>query len=144
MNLTEQNAPIFIGVFAVVTLIFLIIFITLSLKQRKRKKELLSNPNNVEIKFDCPLQNRKKTLGNPAQTCYLIHSINDEQATIIGSSIITEAKTLVIDVEHYQLRANRNIATAMGRDTIKIDLEKNQTYFIAYNYLDNIFEITTK
>ena len=144
MEITEQNLPMFLGLFAVVTIGFLIIFVAIGAKNCKLKKELLSNANNVEIKFDCPIIDAKKLLMNPAQTCYVVHLLAEEDAIVMGNSLFTELDFLSIEVEHYQLGFKKSTAKFMGKDIVEIDIEKNYTYQVSFNYIDKIFDVVKK
>jgi len=144
MTITEQNLPIFVAVFAVVCVGAIVIMLMVGAKNRKRKKELLSDPNNVEIKFDCPVVNGKIALTNPGQTCYVVRLHTESDAVLIGSSLITGLSSIAFDVEHYQLGYNKNLAKLMGKDTVEVKVEKNHSYNVSFNYIDKAFEVVKK
>ena len=144
MELTQENLPIFLAIFAVVTVFFIIILIIISVKQKKKKKELLSDPNNVEIIFDAPVILKRDVVMNPGQTCYVVQYLSDETATFVDRSIITNAQTLTIEVEHYQLPLNKNFAKSIGQDSVTIQLEKGKKYHLSFDYIDKKLDVVGK
>jgi hypothetical protein len=139
--INEQNLPLFLISFGIVSVTILILLIIYGIKQKKKKKELLMDPNNVEIKFDCSIIKSQKVNINPPQTCYILHDISDEECQIFGNSLITNKEHLKLDIEHFQLRYNTNFAASMGREKVTIDIEKGKKYYVSYNYMGKCHEI---
>ena len=148
--MTPEMTPIFIGLFALVITgsLFLVgIFIwaiVMFVKAIRTKQDLLRHLNVAEIIFDCPVGRAGASFGNPGQTCYVIHGLSDENVAIRDRVIVAEAKPLLIDVEHYQRQIGQNLARSMARGTVKIDLQRETTYFVRCNHLEGTFEVTSR
>jgi hypothetical protein len=98
---------------------------------------LSTDTNLVEVVFDYPTM--KKPIGNPGQSAYIIHSINNESFEIIKDSIVVPSGILEIEIEFYQKTVGIKLAKSMIRDSYTFRLEKGKKYVIKYIYMDNTF-----
>lgn len=133
-----EHPTVFFGVIIAICVVIIALMIIVGAAKRKKKKALLgSDPNLVEIVFD-----ESVTLPAPVAipgnntAGYVLYSVNDEPAKLLGRSLILPAGETTLDVEYFMLPHGARFAKSMGRSRYTLTTVPGKKYNISFDYMD--------
>ena len=134
-NFVNENLPLFIGIFAAVSVIGVVLLMVGSAKSKAKKKNLLeSDPNLVELIFDeQPYSPKPVPVNYPG---YLIYSVNGKPAEPIGRSLVLPAGEITLDVEYFMQQHGKSFPTSFGRSDYTFVTTPGKKYHMSFDCMD--------
>ena len=140
-----ENPNVLIGVFAAVTVLFLVILIVGSAKRKAQKKKLLSeNKNLVELEFDATVTPPNPVVGGLTYTGYVLYSVNGQKPQIFGHTALVPAGEVVLDCEYFIQTIGKQFANSFGRATQSLTAMQGKKYMVSYDLMERHLELKEK
>jgi hypothetical protein len=140
-SMLAGNPNLFIGLFAGVLALFLIVFILVKLADSAKKKTL--GKDTAELAFDLTVRPASKFVTDLQFAGYKIYSVNNQEPVVVGKSIFAPEGDCIVELEYidtdYATR-HRSMTTLFGKQTLELKVRKGERYKVSFDEESRAFK----
>jgi hypothetical protein len=136
-----ENPNLFIGLFAGVLALFLVVFVLIKIANGAKKKAL--GKDMAELVFDATVRPASQFVTDLQFAGYKVYSVNNQNPVVVGKSVFAPEGACAVELEYidtdYASR-RRSMTTLYGKQTLELNVRQGARYKVSFDEKNRAFE----